>query len=158
MPRGKGKGGAREGAPGKNYANRGDLRDRLPVQTAPGQGYGESALQAAAQRAVPMGPQQIAASPAGPAGAPMGGAPGGMTPPALPSGPGPGELLFTHPTERPEEPITAGVDGGPGPGPEALQRQPVTAVSPLQEIISHIADQPFASSKIKDLLNQLRMN
>ena len=40
-------------------------------------------------------------------------------PSATPQGPLPGELLFDHPTQRPNEPVTAGLPVGPGPGPEA---------------------------------------
>jgi len=56
-----------------------------------GQTYGEGARQQASQRMVPPGP-----------------------PPTDAMGP------FDGPTERPDEPVTAGLPMGPGPGPEAL--------------------------------------
>lgn len=83
-------GGVREPTPGTTYTNRSDLA----VKAAPGQTYGEAGAQVAAQQAVPL------QGPSGPA-------PGSLTP-------------LTAPTQRPGEPITAGLSTGPGPGPEAL--------------------------------------
>lgn len=84
----------------------------------PGQGYGEAASQAAAQRAIPLAPTQT------PATAPSGGGGAGQSlspaQPSPPQGPYPGELTpLTAPTQRPNEPVTAGLSVGPGPGPEA---------------------------------------
>ena len=61
-----------------------------------GQTYGEGARQQASQRVVPTGP-----------------------PPTEPGG-GVQITPLAAPTERPNEPITAGLPMGPGPGPEAL--------------------------------------
>lgn len=73
--------------------------------------------QADAQRAIPMGASPVAAAPIS---APM------TTTQTQPL-PRPGELPHTGPTSRPEEPVTAGIDYGPGPGSEALSagRPPV---------------------------------
>lgn len=106
MPRG----GRRSGRAGKPYANRSDLRGPLPVTAAPSAGYGQRVAQERAQQAVPLAPQPSPTVPSPPA-------PG----PPAPTGPAPGELGdFLRATERPSEPITAGLASGPGPGPEAL--------------------------------------
>jgi len=110
MPR-KGRGGARQGTPGTAYGQRTDLNQ--PISTVPNQEYGMAKQQADAQRAVPMAASPVAAAPAQPAPASTGGAP-------LPR---PGELPHLEPTNRPEEPVTAGLPFGPGPdsvGPENL--------------------------------------
>lgn len=107
MPRGKSnRGGVRQGAPGQAYGNRTDLnQNRQPVQAAAGQPYGVRAAQEAAQRAVPL-----------PAAPPV---------PVSPPPPAPGTLgQFLRPTENPREPLTAGMDLGAGPGPEALAIAP----------------------------------
>lgn len=108
MPRGK-RGGARQGEMGKAYPNRTDLnQNRQPVQVASGMPYGERQVLEAAQRAMPL-----PAAPSVPsASAPV---------PPRPQGPMPGAFgRFDRMTERPDEPLTAGMDMGPGPGREAL--------------------------------------
>ena len=70
--------------------------NRVAIQAATGQTYGEAGKQMAAQRAVPMG--------APPTEAPQ------------VQRPVPGTLgSLTRPTERPAEPITAGANFGAGP-------------------------------------------
>lgn len=108
--------------PGRRYANRTDLPANsvtargdvvsegraLPVRAAPGQGYGDAKAQTDAQRSVPMG------TPAAPQPRPEG-------------VPGPGQMgSIFDPTDRPDEPVTAGSAYGDGPGPEGL-RDPATA-------------------------------
>ena len=118
MPR-NGKGGARDGTPGTNYANRTDLASgKIPVSAAPNQAYGEAAAQRAAQGVIPMAQQAVATAPqqAGPAQAgAMQQQMGGNLPVQ------PGSLPWLGPTNRPDEPVTAGLPFGPGPGPEAQQ-------------------------------------
>lgn len=75
------------------YAQRTDLN--MPPTAVPGQTYGEAGAQLAAQRAVPMG--------APPPPAPS-------TPTVAPGQYGP----LDRPTERPNEPVTAGAPFGPG--------------------------------------------
>lgn len=89
----------------------------MPVRTVPGQQYGKATAQEAAQRAVPMGPAPVAApapsAPQAPA-QPVQRAP-------QPQAPVPGQFgQFARPSESPDEPITAGLSTGPGPGPEVL--------------------------------------
>jgi len=113
MPRGKG--GARQGTPGQAYGNRTDLN--MPISTVPNQEYGKATQQQAAQSAVPMASSPVATAPAPAAPAP-----------ARAQVPAPGSLPHLDPTQRPEEPVTAGIPFGPGPGPEAIV-QPRNMVS-----------------------------
>lgn len=90
MPR-KGKGGPRSGNPGTAYTNRTDLAaDTQPVAVPTGQPYGEAGRQQAAMSQIGVPDLQ------------------GM----LGSMPG-----LTDPSQRPEEPLTAGMPMGAGPGP-----------------------------------------
>ena len=83
----------------------------MPISTVPNQEYGKATQQREAQSAVPMGASPVSA----PEAQPMAQAP------ALPR---PGELPYIAPTQRPEEPVTAGIAYGPGPGPEAIGAVP----------------------------------
>ena len=88
MPR-KSPGGMRQGAPGKAYSNRKDLNAtaKQPIRSAPNQQYGARTAQEEAQKVIP-----------------------------LPETPQPGSFgQLTRPTERPNEPVTAGIPIGPGP-------------------------------------------
>ncbi|HUR18902.1 MAG TPA: hypothetical protein VMZ51_08215 [Acidimicrobiales bacterium] len=76
----------------------------LAPTAARGQTYGAAGAQIASQRAVPMA--------SGPP--PLGSAPGPAGPPAVPP------PALNAPTLRPSEPVTAGLEMGPGPGPEVL--------------------------------------
>ena len=123
-----------------------------PVSTVPGQGYGVAGAQQAAQQAVPMGPPPVALG-GGAAGPPSPAAP----PPSAP-GPLPGAAgAFTRPTERPNEPIHAGMPTGPGPGPESLGGVGALAGSgemegqTLKGLLANLAAQPGASSAVMDL-------
>lgn len=87
----------------KQYPNRSDLRNptkKLAAKAAPGQTYGEAGKQIAAQRAVPMAasPQPVVAQPQPVAERPR---PGQFGP-------------LDRPTDRPDEPVTAGAPFGPG--------------------------------------------
>ena len=105
MPRG----GKRRGTQGQAYTNRQDLNEnRQPVTVASGQPYGERGAQELAQRAVAL-----------PAPPPVRAAEASQAPPA----PVPGSAgRFNRATERPGEPLTAGLPIGAGPGPEVVQR------------------------------------
>lgn len=119
------RGGRRAGTPGKAYSNRTDLQG---PQAPTGLPYGDRAKLIAAQRAVP----------AGPAPAPMPGPGVGSPPPSqLPAaGPAPGELPFTGPTQRPGEPVTAGLPVGPGPGPEVLTMNQANPQDPIYQAVA----------------------
>lgn len=114
MPR-SGRGGKRQGKSGTAYAQRSDLTQA--PSAAPGQTYGVQAQQLRAQQQVPLPKQAPPSTPA-----PGGSAPAGTPPPAGAAPPiGPGGLgPLNAPSDRPNEPITAGMPTGPGPGPEAL--------------------------------------
>jgi len=87
-----------------SYPNRSDLRDAATRQVRfTGQTYGEGASQARAQRAVPPG---------APPAVVQGQQAGAQARPSVR-----GALM--RPTERPDEPVTAGAPFGPGPtGPQ----------------------------------------
>lgn len=94
---------------GKQYPNRSDLRTQPPA-AAPNQTYGQAGAQLAAQKQIPLSksPPPQAAGPSLPAPGNAGsGGPQAITP-------------LSAPTARPNEPITAGLPTGAGPGPEAL--------------------------------------
>lgn len=81
-----------------------------PISTPHNQEYGVAKAQAEAQRIQP-----IAGRPEGPK--PSGGPPTNTPLPGL----GPGEVpTLTDPTARPDEPLTAGLPVGAGPGPSSL--------------------------------------
>lgn len=93
------RGGRRKGTPGQAYPNRTDLAGPAKPMVVPGQGYGEQGKQVAAQKALPMG------TPTVPKAMP--------TPDDVPS-------LLGGVSVRPNEPLTAGLPSGAGPGPEAI--------------------------------------
>lgn len=148
MPR-TGRGGAREGTPGTAYGNRTDLNAAMPVQAATGQGYGEAGMQKAAQRAIPVAPQQVSvAAPQAPAQA----APTTVSEQLPQQATYPGELRFLHPTDYPNEPTTSGIDMGPGAGSEAL----LTTRPAIANMLGALANSPNASATLMDLASAAR--
>lgn len=151
MPRG----GRREGRPGKAYAARTDLQ---AVKVAPSKQYGQAAAQAAAQRAVPL------AGATSPGPMPTGGAPAAGAPAPRPM-PGvmPGAVTpLDAPTQRPSEPLTAGMPMGPGAGPEALgalaprPENGVADLAPYLPVLEFMASRPNATSQTRNLVRRLR--
>jgi len=120
MPR-SGRGGRQTPTAGVPRPNRTDMtapQAPEPIATVPGQGYGEAASQRAAQQAIPLAGEATAQATVGPSGS--GGVSAGASPAAPQQGPYPGELVgLDAPTQRPNEPVTAGLPNSPGPGPEA---------------------------------------
>lgn len=113
------------GAPAGRYPNRTDIAAQKasgtqPVRTATGQPYGEAGAQAAAQRAFPL-PQPPDSPPVG-GGAGVERIPGTMTPAVAQGYTPPSFGLSTTPSSRPNEPQTAGIASGPGPGPDPFAR------------------------------------
>ena len=98
MPRG----GVRTGKPGEQYSNRGDLQAQ-PRTAGREPQYGDVAQQNAV-RATPDGPPTSQ----GPIPPPPG---------SLPS--------LVGPSNRPDEPVTAGLTQGAGAGPDAMSPVPV---------------------------------
>jgi hypothetical protein len=149
---------ARQPNPASNRTDR-----NVPNVQAPAEVYGERQQQRAAQQAVP-----IAQAP-GVGGTPSA-SPGGQTTPA-PSGPtggvaqggglppvsGPGILPFLHPSNRPNEPVTAGLPTGAGPGPEVLTGVGAIAANQaveqgtLKNLLASLANGPASSTAIRDL-------
>jgi hypothetical protein len=136
MPR-SGKGGARQGTPGTSYSNRTDLN--LPISTVPGQEYGVASQEQLAQRAIPMAQQE---TPQIQTQAPQTPDQSQQAPTVRPL-PRPGSMPYISPTLRPNEPVTAGLPFGPGPGP-------TSAPSPLTPITNQLyalgANQSASSS------------
>jgi hypothetical protein len=100
MPRKVKQGGTRQGQPGKNYPNRTDMQQGPRQRTQP--------VRAAAGQQYGQRGQQENMQRAQP----------------LPQGP---QIIpLDAPTLRPNEPLTAGMAMGPGPGPEALPQGGVT--------------------------------
>lgn len=148
MPR-TGRGGVRQGTPGTAYGNRTDLNAALPVQAVTGQGYGEAGAQQAAQRAIPIAPQQVSvAAPQATAQA----APTTVSEQLPQQATYPGELRFLHPTDYPNEPTTSGIDMGPGVGSEAL----FTTRPAIANMLGALANSPNASATLMDLASAAR--
>lgn len=98
-------------------------RTQQSPQAAPGQAYGEATDQIQAQNVLPLprvAPPQAVQSNSGPVTAPA--APVDPLAAAIAAAQGalPPEGGLGAPTARPNEPITAGLPVGPGPGPEVM--------------------------------------
>jgi hypothetical protein len=120
-----------------------------PIGAVAGQEYGAGIEQMAMQRAMPA--PQVSGVAAGAPGAPAP-APGG-TPPRINMAElmqraqalQPETGLLTAPTNRPTEPVTAGLSRGPGPGPEALAvRRGSPAGEMLRKLSMETGDPMFA--------------
>lgn len=130
------RGGFRPTAPQNNPANvsatgGAGQSGTQPARYISGLGYGEGQATMAQQQAAPMaGPTKSkAASPLV-----------GMMAPLTP---------LTAPTERPDEPLTAGMDFGPGPGSEALN---LPRERSLSEILAAMVDID-PTGEVQDLYN-----
>ena len=116
----------------KQYPNRSDLRNpggKVAKQAATGQTYGEAGKQMAAQSAVPMAAPPTEAQP--------------MRPGQL------GPLL--RPTERPNEPVTAGASFGPGPTPRT-EFMPVRNNDPVLNELRAMYE-AFPSDELADMID-----
>ena len=139
MPR-TGRGGARQGTPGKAYPNRSDMRQpKPPIGRYVGQPYGQQAAQVAAQQQVPV------AAPPQPA-----------PPPNPMQNVQPGSIDLLGETARPDEPLTAGLSSGPGPGPEALQMAGAVNNPDLDQLRAVFAAHP--SPALRDLIGWMESN
>jgi hypothetical protein len=133
-----------KGTPGRAYPNRKDLRKaskQLPVKAATGQPYGVRKQQIEAQRAQPL--------PAAPT-------PDFASLLQAAEAFDPGERLpLDRPTERPDEPLTAGLPIGAGPGPEALDLSnfPRFTESPLNQL--RAIYQRTGSEAIRELIEEM---
>lgn len=113
----------------KQYPNRSDLRGgKVAKQTVTGQTYGQATQQMESQSAVPMAQA--------PTDRPV------VTPGSLGA--------FNRPTERPEEPVTAGASFGPGPTPRPQFAVP-TSDPVVTELRAMLAAYP--SDELADMLD-----
>lgn len=117
-----------------------------PTMDLPNAKYGENAAFRQAQMAAPM---------SGDIGAPAGGAP------AL--GPDLSSIVpLGAPTQRPDEPITAGLSGGPGAGPAVPNRPSPLTPQQAERLRSYLpvlivlASRDDADPNTKQLVRQLR--
>lgn len=112
--------------------------NRVAIQAATGQTYGEAGKQMAAQRAVPMGAPPTQVQPQAPR--PM---PGSL-----------GDL--TRPTERPNEPITAGADFGAGPS--SLQAGIMPAPSASNDVLEQLLylNRLYPNPDVENLISVIR--
>ena len=65
---------------------------------------------------------------------------------------------LTAPTQRPNEPVTAGAASGPGVGPEALGIQPGQTIQPAQsakQTVQALASHPDAGPELQALASAL---
>ena len=106
--------------------------NRVAIQAATGQTYGEAGKQIAAQRAVPMGTPPTEA-------------------PQI-QRPVPGTLgALTRPSERPMEPITAGAPFGMGPSPVGAGIPQPPGDNALEEL--RMINQMFPNDDLTDLID-----
>lgn len=127
--------------PGK-YSKRTDGGPAQVLSAAPDQDYGQQKTQLDAQRLAPMGaaaPMPPSASPASPDA--------GQQMPAYQGG------AFNAPSSRPGEPITTGVDIGPGAGSNVLNVQPVQPGKGTGAMTALL--QKFAATDTTGILGQL---
>lgn len=150
---------------GRKKENRGGLRGVVPATAAQGQQYGERSRQIAAQRLQPMaaaGAGSTAPTAPGPGAGLAMPAPGPGSPMPAMGGPTPGSLTpLDAPSNRPGEPVTAGVPIGPGVGMEALGLQSADAID-IEEIAKYLptlelmASQPSATTATRNWVRRLR--
>lgn len=113
--------------------------DRQGIKKLPNAGYGEQKEFQAQQQAAPMAK-------------------------AAQSNPMASVIPFNAPTQRPDEPVTAGVDAGPGPGSEALgmkspidtQLEDLNRLAKYMPLMMQFADSPQSSGTMKAFVKYLR--
>jgi len=124
------------------YPNRSDLRNPMTRKVAfTGQTYGEGAAQERSQGMVSPGsaPSETEAQ---------------AMAAEMSRRIRPGSMPLTRPTERPDEPITAGVPFGPGPGPIAAGVQPrMVAVDSTLETLQALYEL-YPNEGLAALLNE----
>lgn len=124
----------------------------MGVVDVPGQMYGKGVEQQKLQKAMPAPqaqlPKAVPPQPARQRQAPVAApAPTAKTPPRDPKdalAAMKGNLgLFTKPTSRPDEPVTAGLKSGPGPGPEVLGMHRINPVGDTLRALSRTIGDPY---------------
>lgn len=112
-----------------------------PVMRVPGQAYGAQADQVRQQQALPVATQPTPT----PAAAPM---------------PAPTQVIpLDAPTQRPNEPVTSGIDLGPGaPAPQQQLIENPDLIRQWMPMLERIASQPDASTQTRNFVRFLRSN
>jgi len=138
--------------PGK-LSTRSDLSQPQQSQgqyTPTGQPYGQATAERTALKAAPI-PRADMFAPGSGVSAPPASTPGmanNSAPPPMPVQPNPGmpdlHSLMNRPTHSPNEPVTAGLPIGAGPGPTP---QP----SAVGQVLAYLASTPFATDAVRDL-------
>ena len=126
------------------YSNRSDLRNPATRRVAfTGQTYGESAAQQRAQDVVPAGSaeQDVAAQEIAARGAPR---------------PRPGAQPFGRASERPDEPITAGANFGPGPNAISAGIRPKMIAKDSIELQLEALYRYYPTEGVRVLLDRMR--
>ncbi len=116
--------------------NRTDLMAKQAIKTPTGLPYGEHQQLDAAQRAIPL-PNENAPVPA-----PNDSLPAALEAAGQMNPPGGG---LGQPSERPNEPVQAGLPSGPGPGPSPVFPMQVNTLGGL---LNQLAAQPGASPDV----------
>jgi len=113
---------------------------KLPVTTATNQQYGMALAQQKSQQAVPMGQSPVSA-PQQPAKPTV--RPGSLTP-------------LTAPTQRPNEPITAGANFGAGP--DAMGAGIMPAIEPADDVLNKLVylNTMYPNPDLQNLISALR--
>lgn len=137
---------------------------RNPAKEIPtGQPYGAATEQRTALQAVPAAGPTLAATPPVTAPEPPQGPPQVDPQAALAaaSGYNPTGPTLSDPTQNPNEPVTAGLASGPGPGPEALnmpnpQQQDVATWAHYLPTLEYLASLPNSTATTRNFVRQLR--
>ena len=130
---GAGSGGARQGTPGKAYANRTDLaQDMMPspeagTRTPASGGMGQSGEEM--MKAAKNAPRPIYAD-------------------DFPN--------LKDPTTRPGEPVTAGLPTGPGPGPTDNRRADAQAIKQWLPLLEPLTQDPYTPDSVRQFINFIR--
>lgn len=142
-----------------------------PVAAPTGMPYGSHQAATTAQQAVPLpGTPSLAPPPGAPPAGPSA-APGGDNTTAPMSDQAALAALQQHdfqpvglvsPTNRPGEPVTSGLDYGPGAGPEAMggmpdpTQQDIQSWRPLLPTLEYLASQPNSTASTRNFVRRLR--
>lgn len=145
MPRKqRGYGGGADNAPRPQTPDSQRRSAAQPMRAPTGMPQGERKATIDSQRAVPLPDNQARMQAAITAAGPMG-----------------GQSLLA-PTARPDEPPTAGIPLGPGPGPSAITppMAPVTSddttIAKYLPMLEALADQPDATRAVRNYVRRLR--
>lgn len=131
-----------------NNANRSDLPGyggNQPTTVPKGQQYGQRQAQEQSQQAMPLPQRQQAPDLSKVLAAAQGA--------QMPTG------VVEGDTENPDEPVTAGLPFGEGPGPDALMtagNPDLEALRPFLPMLELAANQPNASASMRNVVRRLR--